>query len=36
MHGATIKILKWFFKKFDGEARTGFFWVNVGEVGGRI
>jgi hypothetical protein len=29
-------ILKWIFKKWDGEARTGFMWLRIGTVGGRL
>jgi len=29
-------IFKWFFKKWDGEAWTGFFWLRIGTGGGRL
>jgi hypothetical protein len=29
-------ILKWIFKKWDGEARTGFFWPRIGTVGWHL
>jgi len=27
---------KWFFKKWDGEAWTGLFWLRIGRGGGRL
>jgi hypothetical protein len=29
-------ILKWFFKKWDGEAWTGMMWLSIGTGGGRF
>jgi hypothetical protein len=28
-------ILKWIFKKWDGEARTGLLWLRIGTAVGR-
>ena len=30
------KILKWMFKKWDGEARTRLFWLRLDRDGGRL
>jgi len=29
-------IVKWIFKKWDGEARTGLFWLRIGRRGKRL
>jgi len=29
-------MLKWIFKKWDGQARTGLFWVRIGKGGGHL
>jgi hypothetical protein len=29
-------VLRWIFKKWDGEARTGLFWLRIGAGGGRL
>jgi hypothetical protein len=29
-------ILKWVFKKWDGEARTGLIWLRIGTGGGLL
>jgi len=29
-------ILKWIFKRWDGEARTGLIWLRIGTGGGRL
>jgi len=29
-------ILKWIFKKWDGDARTGLFWLRIGAEGERL
>jgi hypothetical protein len=29
-------ILKWIFKKWDGEAWTGLLWLRIGTGGGRL
>jgi hypothetical protein len=29
-------ILKWIFKKWDGEALTGLIWLRIGKGGGRL
>jgi hypothetical protein len=29
-------VLRWIFKKWDGEARTGLLWLRMGAGGGRL
>jgi hypothetical protein len=29
-------VLRWIFKKWDGEARTGLLWLRIGTGGGRL
>jgi len=29
-------ILKWIFKKWNGEARTGLLWLRIGTNGGHV
>jgi len=29
-------IFKWVYRKWDGEAWTGLFWLRIGTVGGRL
>jgi hypothetical protein len=29
-------ILTWIFQKWDGETRTGLFWLRIGTGGGRL
>ena len=37
MHGETIKIiLKWIFKKKDGEVWTGLLWLMIERFGGIL
>jgi hypothetical protein len=30
------KILKWIFKKWNGDARTGLIWLRIGSGGGHL
>ena len=30
------RIIKWIFKNWDGEARTGLIWLRIGTDGGRL
>jgi len=29
-------LLKWIFRKWDGEARTGLIWLSIGTGGGHL
>jgi hypothetical protein len=29
-------MLKWIFKKWDGQGRTGLLWLRIGKVGGHL
>jgi len=36
MHGATIKIVKYIFKKWDRKGWTGLIWLKIGTGGGLL